>query len=190
AVMAKGVEDTLFYRASRLVALQEVGGAPGRFGVSAAEFHLLQQERANLWPLAMTSLTTHDTKRTEDTRTRIMEITEVANDFAELVRQVNAIVPAPDAATAHFLIQNLLGVWPHDGEITESLRSRLHDYAIKAVREAGVKTSWFDQDETFEQAITDWIDALLSGPVTSAITDFAARLHGGAIQVSLGRKML
>ncbi|MGS1092310.1 malto-oligosyltrehalose synthase [Corynebacterium sanguinis] len=190
AVMAKGVEDTLFYRASRLVALQEVGGAPGRFGVSAAEFHLLQQERANLWPLAMTSLTTHDTKRTEDTRARIIEITEVANDFAELVRQVNAIVPAPDAATAHFLIQNLLGVWPHDGEITESLRSRLHDYAIKAVREAGVKTSWFDQDETFEQAITDWIDALLSGPVTSAITDFAARLHGGAIQVSLGRKML
>ena len=71
AVMAKGVEDTLFYRASRLVALQEIGGAPGRFGVGAAEFHLLQQERAQLWPAAMTTLTTHDTKRTEDTRARI-----------------------------------------------------------------------------------------------------------------------
>ncbi|QPK82655.1 malto-oligosyltrehalose synthase [Corynebacterium qintianiae] len=190
AVMAKGVEDTLFYRACRLVALQEVGGAPGRFGVSAAEFHLLQQERATLWPHAMTSLTTHDTKRTEDTRARIIGITETASDFAELVRQVNAIVPPPDSATGHFLIQNIVGVWPHDGEITESLRERLHDYAIKAVREAGVKTSWFDHDPGFEQAITDWIDALLFGPVTSALTSFAGRLHNGAIQVSLGRKML
>ena len=66
AVMAKGVEDTTFYRACRLVALQEVGGAPGRFGVSAAEFHLLQQERARLWTKAMTTLSTHDTKRCED----------------------------------------------------------------------------------------------------------------------------
>lgn len=190
AVMAKGVEDTLFYRACRLVALQEVGGAPGRFGVSAAEFHLLQQERATLWPHAMTALTTHDTKRTEDTRARIIEITELASDFAELVRHVGAIVPPPDSGTAHFLLQNLLGVWPHDGEVTESLRKRLHGYAVKAVREAGVATSWFDQDAAFEQSITDWIDALLDGPVTRIITDFAATLHNGAIQVSLGRKML
>ncbi|WP_288831289.1 malto-oligosyltrehalose synthase [uncultured Corynebacterium sp.] len=190
AVMAKGVEDTLFYRASRLVALQEVGGAPGRFGVSAAEFHLLQQERANLWPQAMSTLTTHDTKRTEDTRARIIEITEVPNEFAELVRQVSAIAPAPDSGAGHFLIQNLLGVWPHDGAITPALAERLHAYAVKASREAGVNTTWFDQDAAFEKAITDWVDALLYGPATSLITDFAARLHRGAIQVSLGRKML
>lgn len=190
AVMAKGVEDTLFYRACRLVALQEVGGAPGRFGVSAAEFHLLQQERATLWPQAMTSLTTHDTKRSEDTRARIIEITEEASDFAELARQVAAIVPPPDSATGHFLLQNILGVWPHDGEITDELRQRLHDYAIKAVREAGVKTSWFDQDAAFEQAVLDWVDALLYGPVTSAVSAYAQQLHNGAIQVSLGRKML
>lgn len=190
AVMAKGVEDTLFYRASRLVALQEVGGAPGRFGVSAAEFHLLQQERARLWPRAMTTLTTHDTKRSEDTRARIIEITELPNEFAELVRQVGAIVPAPDAAAGHFLLQNLLGVWPHDGAITPALRERLHDYAIKASREAGTNTTWFDQDASYETSVTDWVDALLNGPATGLITDFAAALHRGAIQVSLGRKLL
>ncbi|WP_018297048.1 malto-oligosyltrehalose synthase [Corynebacterium lubricantis] len=190
AVMAKGVEDTTFYRASRLVALQEVGGAPGRFGVSAAEFHLLQQERQTLWPKAMTTLSTHDTKRSEDVRARIIELTELPSEFAELVSTIGAVVPSPDKGTGHFLIQNIIGVWPADGEITDSLRSRLHEYALKAVREAGVHTSWVDQDSAFETAITDWIDALLDGPATSQITEFVKKINRGAIQISLGRKML
>ena len=190
AVMAKGVEDTLFYRASRLVALQEVGGAPGRFGVGAAEFHLLQQERAHLWPLAMTTLTTHDTKRTEDTRARMLALTEVADEFAELVRQVIAIVPPPDTATAHFLFQNVLGVWPADGEVTEALRERLRVYAVKAVREAGVYSSWFDAQVGFERRTLDWVDALLSGPAATMISEFVVRLDAAGVQVSLGRKVL
>lgn len=189
AVMAKGVEDTLFYRACRLVALQEVGGAPGRFGVSAAEFHLLQQERAMLWPQAMTTLTTHDTKRSEDTRARIIEITERHKDFAELAQQVSALVPAPDDATAHFLLQNVIGVWPVDGS-TDTVRDRLQDYAVKAVREAGVHTSWFDNDAHFEKAVTDWVDALIDGPASTMIGDYVREIHRGAIQVSLSRKML
>ncbi|MEH0147578.1 malto-oligosyltrehalose synthase [Corynebacterium sp. Q4381] len=190
AVMAKGVEDTLFYRANRLVSLQEVGGAPGRFGVGAAEFHLLQQERAQLWPHAMTSLTTHDTKRTEDTRARIGEIAEVADEYAELTRQIFAIVAPPDTATGHFLLQNIVGVWPADGEVTETLQERLHAYAIKAVREAGVNTTWFHQEPEYEAAVTDWIDAVLFGPVAGPITQFVARLHRGAVTVSLGRKLM
>lgn len=190
AVMAKGVEDTLFYRACRLVALQEVGGAPGRFGVSAAEFHLLQQERAMLWPHAMTTLTTHDTKRSEDTRARIIEITERHKDFVELAQQVSALVPAPDDATAHFLLQNVIGVWPVDGGTTDAVRDRLQDYAVKAVREAGVHTSWFDNDTHFEKAVTDWVDALIEGPASTMIDDFVREIHRGAVQVSLGRKML
>lgn len=189
AVMAKGVEDTLFYRACRLIALQEVGGAPGRFGVSAAEFHLLQQERAMLWPRAMTTLTTHDTKRSEDTRARIIEITERPKAFAELVHHVSALVPAPDQATAHFLIQNILGVWPADG-MTDDVRQRLHAYAQKAVREAGVHTTWFDNDTAFENAISNWIDAVVDGPATSMIQEFVEEIHRGAVQVSLGRKLL
>lgn len=190
AVMAKGVEDTTFYRASRLVALQEVGGAPGRFGVSSAEFHLLQQERQTLWPKAMTTLSTHDTKRSEDTRARIIELTEFPSEFSELVSTISAVVPAPNKNTGHFLFQNILGVWPEDGEITETLRERLHEYALKAAREASLYTTWVDQDQAFESAVLDWIDALLDGPATSQITEFVQKLHRGAVQVSLGRKML
>ncbi|ALC06297.1 Maltooligosyl trehalose synthase [Corynebacterium deserti GIMN1.010] len=190
AVMAKGVEDTTFYRASRLVALQEVGGAPGRFGVSAAEFHLLQEERSLLWPRTMTTLSTHDTKRGEDTRARIIELTEIPNDFSELVNRVSAVLPAPDGGTGHFLLQNLLGVWPADGVITDSLRSRFADYALKAVREASTKTTWVDPNESFEASLCDWVEALFDGPSTSLITDFVQRLHRGSVQISLGRKLL
>lgn len=190
AVMAKGVEDTTFYRASRLIALQEVGGAPGRFGVSSAEFHLLQQERAHLWPKAMTTLSTHDTKRSEDVRARIIELTERPNAFAELVRRVNAQAPAPDQAAGHFLLQNLIGIWPEDGQISDSVRERMHDYSVKAMREAALQTTWFDPDEQFEQAIKDWLDVLFDGPVTSLITDFVHPVSRGATLLSLGRKML
>ncbi|HZK31979.1 MAG TPA: malto-oligosyltrehalose synthase, partial [Corynebacterium sp.] len=190
AVMAKGVEDTTFYRGSRLVALQEVGGAPGSFGVSAAEFHLLQQERANLWPQAMTTLSTHDTKRSEDVRARIIELTEAPQDFGELVRRVNAQVPAPDPATGLFLFQNIIGVWPLDGQVPDTLRQRIHDYAVKAVREASLRTTWFDPDEAFERSVIDWIDALIDGPVASMITAFIQPIHRGALLISLGRKML
>lgn len=190
AVMAKGVEDTTFYRASRLVALQEVGGAPGRFGVSTAEFHLLQQERAKLWPMTMTTLSTHDAKRGEDVRARLIQLTELPSEFAELVRRVTAVVPAPDEGTGHFLLQNLLGVWPVDGEVTDTLRERFQDYALKAIREAGVHTTWTDRDARFEKAIHDWVDVLFDGPVTSLITEFVVPLHHSGIQISLGRKVL
>ncbi|ANE04367.1 malto-oligosyltrehalose synthase [Corynebacterium crudilactis] len=190
AVMAKGVEDTTFYRASRLIALQEVGGAPGRFGVSAAEFHLLQEERSLLWPRTMTALSTHDTKRGEDTRARIIELTEMPDMFSELVNRISAVLPAPDGATGHFLLQNLLGVWPADGIITDSLRARFKDYALKAIREASIKTTWVDPNESFEAAVCDWVEALFDGPSTSLITEFVTRLHRGSVQVSLGRKLL
>lgn len=190
AVMAKGVEDTTFYRASRLIALQEVGGDPGRFGVSAAEFHLLQQERANLWPHAMTTLSTHDTKRDEDVRARIIELTEIPNEFAECVRRIFALVPAPDSATGYFLLQNLLGIWPVDGEVSESLRARFHAYTLKALREAGLHTTWVDQDQPFEKSVLDWCDALIDGPASSQITSLVQRLHPGHVAISVGRKLL
>lgn len=190
AVMAKGVEDTTFYRAARLIALQEVGGDPGRFGVSAAEFHLLQQERASLWPHAMTTLSTHDTKRDEDVRARIIELTEIPNEFAETVRRIFALVPAPDSATGYFLLQNLLGIWPADGQVSESLRSRFHAYTLKALREAGLHTTWVDQDSAYEQSVLDWCDALIDGPASTQITDLVQRLHPGQVTISVGRKLL
>ena len=190
AVMAKGVEDTLFYRACRLVALQEVGGAPGRAGVSQAEFHLLQAERAALWPRTMTALTTHDTKRSEDTRARMLEIAELPDEFARLVRDVFALTPPPDRATGYFLIQNILGAWPREGRATEEFTRRLQDYSVKAAREADRLTSWHDNDHEFEARLTDWIARLTDGPATGLLAAFARDLDRGGVAVSLGRKLL
>lgn len=190
AVMAKGVEDTTFYQASRLVALQEVGGAPGRFGVSAAEFHLLQHERSILWPHAMTTLSTHDTKRGEDVRARIIEISEVPSEFAELVNRVTAITPPPDGATGHFLLQNLIGVWPTTGAPSQQVVDRFLAYSEKAVREAGVQTTWTEPDEQFETFVAHWVQALVDGPATAMITEFVSTIAPASIQISLGRKML
>ena len=190
AVMAKGVEDTLFYRACRLVALQEVGGAPGRFGVSTSEFHLLQDERAQLWPRTMTTLTTHDTKRSEDTRARMLEIAEVPGEFDQLVEEVFALTPPPDTETGLFLLHNLLGAWPRDGRVTEDFTQRLQAYAVKAVREADMLSSWYDSDPAYEAQVTEWIAHLTHGPATRMLADFALKLHSGGVAVSLGRKLL
>ena len=190
AVMAKGVEDTLFYRACRLVALQEVGGAPGRFGVSTSEFHLLQDERAQLWPRTMTTLTTHDTKRSEDTRARMLEIAELPGEFDQLVEEVFALTPPPDTATGLFLLHNLLGAWPRDGRVTEDFTQRLQAYAVKAVREADMLSSWYDSDPAYEAQVTAWIAHLTHGPATRMLADFALELHSGGVAVSLGRKLL
>lgn len=190
AVMAKGVEDKMFYRASRLVALQEVGGAPGRFGVSAAEFHMVQNERSLLWPRTMTTLSTHDTKRGEDVRSRIIEISEVPSEFAECVNKITAITPPPDGATGHFLLQNLIGVWPAEGTPSDSLRERFQAYALKAIREAGVHTTWTEPDASFEEAISHWIDALFDGPATAHLSTFVETIAPASVSISLGRKML
>ncbi|WCZ36397.1 Maltooligosyl trehalose synthase [Corynebacterium heidelbergense] len=187
AVMAKGVEDTAFYRGSRLVSLQEVGGAPQRYGVSPAEFHLLQAERARLWPRTMTSLSTHDTKRGEDVRSRITCIAEVPEEFAALCDGIHY----PDGTTGHFLLQNIIGVWPEDGAVSDSLRTRLHDYATKAMREAGLHSTWFDPDEDFERSIQDWIDELIDSPVYhAAITSFVRRIAWAGREIGISKKLL
>ena len=146
AVTAKAVEDCLFYRDARLVSLNEVGGEPHRFGVGLAEFHQRAATRAQLWPQAMTTLTTHDTKRGEDVRARIGVLSQVPSLWAEFVARWEATAPSPDPATGLFLWQNIFGVWPADGEVTDELRDRLHAYAEKAIREAAWHTSWNDPD--------------------------------------------
>lgn len=189
AVMAKGVEDTTFYRGSRLVSLQEVGGNPGRFGVSPAEFHLLQEERSRLWPRTLTSLTTHDTKRGEDVRARITVLTEVPQEFAELCRSI----PYPDGTTCHFLLPNILGAWPTDEDGTGAwtdFPTRIHDYATKAMREAGLHTTWFDVNEDFENSIHEWIDELLDGRYREQNSAFVHRIAPAARQLSNSKKLL
>ncbi|HEY5853818.1 MAG TPA: malto-oligosyltrehalose synthase, partial [Aldersonia sp.] len=190
AVTAKSVEDCLFYRTARLVSLQEVGGAPGRFGWSPTEFHLANAERVRYWPRAMTSLSTHDTKRGEDVRARIGVLSQIASRWADTVtRWVNG-TPAPDGATALFLLQNMFGVWPVDGSVSAELRARLHAYAEKAIREAGRKTTWNDPDAEFESAVHAWIDAVIDGPVGVEMSELVAELAQHFWSDSLAQKLL
>ena len=122
AATAKSMEDCLFYRDARLVSLNEVGGEPERFGVSVAEFHQRAAVRARLWPHAMVALTTHDTKRGEDVRARIGVLSQVPSLWAEFVGKWELAAPPPDPATGLFLWQNIFGVWPADGVVTDELR--------------------------------------------------------------------
>jgi (1->4)-alpha-D-glucan 1-alpha-D-glucosylmutase len=190
AATAKSMEDCLFYRDARLVSLNEVGSEPHHFGVGVAEFHQRAAVRARMWPTAMVGLTTHDTKRGEDVRARIGLMSQVPSLWAELVGKWTLSAPPPDASTGLFLWQNVFGVWPVDGRITDDLRQRLHAYAEKAIREAAAHTSWNDPDEDFETAVQAWLDAVLEGPVAAEMTSLVARLDLHARSDALGQKLL
>ncbi|MCV7191266.1 malto-oligosyltrehalose synthase [Mycolicibacterium brumae] len=190
AVTAKAVEDCLFYRDPRLVSLNEVGGEPDRFAVSTAEFHRASEVRSRLWPAAMSTLTTHDTKRGEDVRARIAVLSQAPDLWAAEVASFERLAPSPDLATGLFLWQNIFGVWPVDGVVTDELRQRLHGYAEKAIREAGMRTSWTDPDAEFEDALHSWLDAVLDGPAADGMTLLVNRLDPHARSDALGQKLL
>jgi (1->4)-alpha-D-glucan 1-alpha-D-glucosylmutase len=190
AATAKSMEDCLFYRDARLVSLNEVGGEPRHFGVSLAEFHQRAAVRAGMWPHAMVTLTTHDTKRGEDVRARIGVLSQVPSLWAELVGKWALAAPPPDPATGLFLWQNIFGVWPVDGEVTEAVRQRLHAYAEKAIREAAVHTSWNDPDAAFEEAVHGWLDSVFEGPVSAEMSSLVARLDMHARSDALGQKLI
>ena len=190
AATAKSMEDCLFYRDPRLVSLNEVGGEPDRFGVSLAEYHGRAAIRAQLWPQAMTTLSTHDTKRGEDVRARIGVLSQVPSLWAEFVSAWERRTPSPDPMTGLFLWQNIFGVWPLDGAVHDTLRGRLHAYAEKAIREAAVHTSWNDPDAEFETAVHAWIDAVINGPIATELTSLAVRLDEHVRSDSLGQKLI
>ena len=190
AATAKSMEDCLFYRDARLVSLNEVGGEPDRFGVSVAEFHERAATRARLWPHAMVALTTHDTKRGEDVRARIGVLSQVPSLWAELVGKWFLELPPPDPLTGLFLLQNVFGVWPVDGVVTDDIRNRLHAYAEKAIREAALHTTWNDPDTAFESGVHTWLDAVMDGPVAAGLTSLVARLDEHARTDGLGQKLV
>jgi (1->4)-alpha-D-glucan 1-alpha-D-glucosylmutase len=190
AVTAKSVEDCLFYRDARLVSLNEVGGEPHRFGVGAAEFHHSAATRTRLWPREMTTLTTHDTKRGEDVRARIGVLSQVPSLWVEFLTRWESLAPSPDKATGLFLWQNIFGVWPVDGQITDELRDRLHAYTEKAIREAAARTTWNDPETEFESAVHAWLDTVLDGPVAAQLTELVNQLNAHAENDALGQKLL
>ncbi|HEX2892371.1 MAG TPA: malto-oligosyltrehalose synthase [Marmoricola sp.] len=160
-VMAKGVEDCAFYRYPRLTSLNEVGGDPGTFALPVEDFHATMAHRQEHWPDAMTTLTTHDTKRSEDVRARITALAEIAEAWATTLGLLLERAPVPDAAFGSLLWQAILGAWPDSpyGDPPEDLRPRLHAYAEKAMREAGDHTTWTDPDSAYEAAVHAAVDA-------------------------------
>ncbi|SIR80940.1 malto-oligosyltrehalose synthase [Micromonospora avicenniae] len=184
AVMAKGVEDTAFYRWSRFVALNEVGGSPAHFGVPPAEFHRFAAARHARWPAAMTTLSTHDTKRSEDVRARLAVLAELPDRWAERVTDWMGRVPLLDPAFAHLLWQTAVGAWPIE-------RERLHAYVEKAAREASVSTSWADPDPAFERALHAAVDRMYDDPQLRAeLTSFADDITPPGWSNSLGQKLV
>jgi (1->4)-alpha-D-glucan 1-alpha-D-glucosylmutase len=175
AVMAKGVEDTAYYRWTRFIALNEVGGDPARFGLDLEAFHATMAHREEIAPRGMTTLSTHDTKRAADVRARLAVLSELPDWWAGAVREftrlaVAAGAPVPDPALGHLLWQTVVGAWPLPPE-------RLHGYLDKAMREARTRTSWTDPDGPFETAMHALADAVLDDPALStAVATAAARI--------------
>jgi (1->4)-alpha-D-glucan 1-alpha-D-glucosylmutase len=170
-VMAKGVEDCAFYRSSRLTSLNEVGADPGVFSITPAQFHEAMAVRQREWPHAMTTLSTHDTKRGEDVRARITVLAEIPQVWADALDELLALVPLPDPGFGALLWQAVLGAWPAsvDGEPPKDLRDRLHGYAEKAMREAGDRTTWTDPDAAYEEAVHEAVDAVFDDARTRAV---------------------
>jgi (1->4)-alpha-D-glucan 1-alpha-D-glucosylmutase len=162
-VMAKGVEDTAFYCSNKLTALSEVGGDPDCAGFSVEHFHAYNAQVQRSTPATMTTLSTHDTKRSDDVRARLLVLSEAPDAFAEAVqrwsvykkkfrRRVHSDLVDP--GTEWFLYQTLVGAWPISAE-------RLKAYMQKAMREAKVRTSWVSNNADYERAVDGYIDALL-----------------------------
>ncbi|OFI40012.1 malto-oligosyltrehalose synthase [Arthrobacter sp. SW1] len=183
-VMAKGVEDTAFFRYTRLGTLTEVGSDPTEFAVPPAEFHHRMARRQSALPLSMTTLTTHDTKRSEDTRARISVITEDVPGWEAFLGRMQELAPIPDGPFAALLWQGIAGAWPAE-------RERLRGFALKAAREAGNSTSWTEQDEAFEAQVTAAVDSVFDVPEAAvALADFVAGLEPYGWSNSLSAKLV
>ena len=183
-VVAMGTENTAFYRGTRFVALNEVGGDPAAFGVGVSDFHTAQSHREATQPHTMTTLSTHDTKRSEDVRARLAVLSEIPADFADAVRRWSPRAPLPEPSLDLLGWQTLLGAWPIEDE-------RLVAYLTKAAREARLGTSWTDQDHEFEGRIRSWPDRLRADTDLHAeVRDFARSLQGPGWSNSLGQKAI
>lgn len=183
-VMAKGVEDTAFYRYTRLGTLTEVGAEPTEFSVSTKEFHQRMLRRQEQLPLSMTTLSTHDTKRSEDARARISVIAELPQEWAAALNTLRELAPIPDGPYENLLWQAIIGAWP-------ASRERLQGYAEKAAREAGNSTMWTDPNEEFESSVKAAVDAVFDEPrVTQVVEDFVSRIDAFAASNSVSAKLV
>ncbi|WP_440902833.1 malto-oligosyltrehalose synthase, partial [Actinosynnema sp.] len=182
-VVAKGTEDTAFYRFTRFVALNEVGGAPDRFGVTPEEFHRRAAARESGSPDTMTALSTHDTKRSEDVRARLAVLAEVPDEFAAAVRRWSAAHPIDEPSLNALAWQSLVGAWPVTAD-------RMRAYLEKAAKESKVRTTWVDHDEEFEAAVDAWPAAVLGSDTAGEVAEFVDGIVAAGWSNALGQKLV
>src|SRR5437899_4620057 len=171
-IMAKGLEDTVFYIYNRLAALNEVGGEPQQFGIGLDAFHERNLDRQRNWPATLLATSTHDTKRSEDARARMLAISEIPDVWRRWLqrwrltnrrwkRTINE-VEAPDADEEYLLYKTLLGTWPirDSGEpqsaATQEYIERMKAYMAKALHEAKINTSWIQPNEEWDASMRDF----------------------------------
>lgn len=203
-VMAKAVEDTAFYRYGRLIALNEVGGDPARFGMSVERFHAEYAERFRSWPLSMVTTSTHDTKRGEDAAAAILVLTQIPGEWREVVSQFSSLTErfkvtvagssAPSRKDEYWFYQTLIGAWPFgwDGQSGRpDFIARMTAYMQKVAKEAKQETSWTTPDPAYDDAIARFVrGALDDDGVVSAVACLCGRLGTHAATNSLARTLL
>ncbi len=185
-LMAKAIEDTLFYRFNQLIALNEVGGAPDEFGAPVTAFHAAMRDRHRFQPHGLSATSTHDTKRGEDARARLYVLSEMPRVWKEAVlrwSQMNARYrtqladgPAPERNIEWMFYQALAGAWPADLSLRDAgalatLVERISAYMEKAVREAKLRTSWININEDYEKAVHSFVVSVLSPAGNSGFID-------------------
>jgi (1->4)-alpha-D-glucan 1-alpha-D-glucosylmutase len=196
-VMAKGLEDAALYRFNRLIALNEVGSEPGHFGVGIEAFHRANADRLARTPRALLATSTHDTKRGEDARARIVALTSHATPWRAAVFEWHEMLADPDRPIdrneEYFFYQLVLGAWPADAppDPLGAFADRVQAAMLKSVREAGVNTRWVFGDPGYEAAVAAFVArALVPGPFLSSFGAFAAGLAAdgagnGLVQAAL-----
>jgi (1->4)-alpha-D-glucan 1-alpha-D-glucosylmutase len=187
AIMAKGVEDTAFYRYARLLALNDVGGDPSRFGITVDRFHAGNLERARRFPDNLLITQTHDTKRSGDVRARIGALAGMAEVWAARLRrwlEVTSPLRGPDRVERYFIFQTLVGAWPIETE-------RLEAYMEKALREAKRTTNWIEPDTAHEARVKAFCRALYDDrPFLRDFEPFAAEVARAGDRAALGQLLL
>ena len=183
-VMAKGVEDTAYYRYSRLASLNEVGADPAEFSIDVEEFHRRQIVRHGSFPASQTTLSTHDTKRGEDTRARIAVLSELPERWAATLAELRQLAPIGDGPFENILWESAVGAWPVS-------RERLHAYAEKASREAGTSTTWTAPNAEFEARMHAAVDAAFDNErVARSISGFVDSIATAGWSNSLSAKLI
>ncbi|MCS3451867.1 MULTISPECIES: malto-oligosyltrehalose synthase [Bradyrhizobium] len=177
-MMAKSLEDTAFYRYHRLLALNEVGGDPAASAIAPEAFHAMMQARTREWPHGMSATATHDTKRGEDARARIMALAEIPGEWTSAVARWKVLnaphlvldgkMRAPSATFEYMLYQALLGAWDPDDA---SLVARIQAYALKAAREGKQETSWLNPHQPYEAGVKAFIERILDRKTSPEFLD-------------------